>query len=166
MERWELRITESHYVGETHCVGIASAERTRRAARKWLDGVDPGPMETGTPEHYEAYVEASDEAWAHHRETLERSEDDLVPALRGKEGKWVIVVDGDTGLSRAVLVGRSSGWLPVHLECGGDGSDGIPIDVRPGSVIVPIAGDGRRYVGRLMAVRKRVEKAMGRASDE
>lgn len=44
-----------------------------------------------------------------------RSEEGLSPQLRGLEGKRVEVVTDD-GETRRFIVGRSSGWVPCHLE--------------------------------------------------
>lgn len=101
------------------CLGFHVAERLRVAVLEWLGrGQAPYP-EIGTQEHYAAYCEAMAQGAAHNRATGERCPAELSPALKGLEGKRVEVAypDGEGGIYRTRFwVGRSTGWLPIHLE--------------------------------------------------
>ena len=66
---------------------------------------------------------------AHQREQM-RDYSDLRPELSGLEGYRVEVLDAD-GEKRRFIVGRSTGWRPVHLEIERCGSRwGGPCDSR------------------------------------
>jgi hypothetical protein len=60
-------------------------------------------------------------------ETGERAVADLSPQLNGLEGFRVEVVDEPGEAPRRFIVGRSTGWLPCHLEIPRrDSSGGLP----------------------------------------
>lgn len=75
----------------------------------------PLPEERGTLKSYEKYQALCDEVHRMHKETGYRSKAELIPQLIGLEGKRVEVVDRD-GNKRRFTVGRSTGWIPCHLE--------------------------------------------------
>ena len=54
-----------------------------------------------------------------------RSTDDLTPQLTGLEG-WRVEVVTTYGEKRRFIVGRSTGWRPIHLEIATRRSDGGP----------------------------------------
>jgi hypothetical protein len=74
---------------------------------------------------YEIYRAACDAIKARYDRTRERCEVDLVPQLIGLEGKRVEVVDS-YGERRRFTVGKSSGWIPVHLELEPRANGGSP----------------------------------------
>ena len=54
-----------------------------------------------------------------------RSDDALTPQLIGLEG-WRVEVTTDYGETRRFIVGRSTGWIPIHIELARrDSSGGI-----------------------------------------
>lgn len=54
-----------------------------------------------------------------------RSDDCLTPQLVGLEG-WRVEVTTDYGETRRFIVGRSTGWKPIHLEIARRDSSGGP----------------------------------------
>ena len=96
------------------CLGFEFAEKRRKSVLQWI-GIDPEHMRTGTKRHYSAYVEAMRLGMDHHNKTGQRCEAELIPALRGLEGKRVEVTTPDGSRNR-FYIGRSTGWLPCHLE--------------------------------------------------
>lgn len=96
------------------CLGFEVAERKRVAVRKWL-GLDASPEEAGTPAHWRSYENAMSLGAAHYTITKDRCPADLEPALIGLEGKRVEVTAPD-GTRNRFYVGKSTGWMPCHLE--------------------------------------------------
>lgn len=96
------------------CLGFDVAERRRRAVLAWL-GEKPEPMRIGTRKHWKAYTEAMRRGLAHNQTTGARCPADLSPRLKGLEGRRVEVTHDD-GEKRRFYVGKSCGWMPVHLE--------------------------------------------------
>lgn len=102
------------------CLGFDVAFKWASDVRNWLaaQGViidAPDAAKIGTPEGYADYsrVMAAGSAWA--ADTNRRCPAQLTPELRGKEGQRVEVLDC-YGERRRFTVGRSTGWLPIHLE--------------------------------------------------
>lgn len=98
------------------CYGFEVAERKRRGIMEWLTG-QPSPWSgrIGTKRHYAALQAAFKAGAAHNRATGKRCPVDLEPALIGLEGKRVEVAAPDGTRSR-FYVGKSTGWMPCHLE--------------------------------------------------
>jgi hypothetical protein len=106
------------------CLGFDYAERRRAAVTAWAgydqsgepwlseQGKLPAP---GTVEHFKAYQQAMRIGERHNRITGERCGAELTPALLGLEGKRVEVTAPD-GEARRFIVGKSTGWIPCHLE--------------------------------------------------
>ena len=97
------------------CLGFEVAERWRQAVLTWAGVVDETPYALGTPEHYEAYTRAMGIGYVHHGQTKERCPAELTPQLVGLEGKRVEVTEPGEP-PRRFIVGRSTGWMPCHLE--------------------------------------------------
>jgi hypothetical protein len=85
----------------------------------------PLPAERGTMKAYRKYRQLSDLVHQKHRQTGYRSRAELTPQLIGLEGKRVEVVDR-YGEKRRFWVGKSTGWIPCHLEISTRRSDGGP----------------------------------------
>ena len=85
----------------------------------------PLPAERGTMKAYEKYRMLSDLVFRKHKQIGYRSKAELTPQLIGLEGKQVEVVDcyGD---KRRFWVGKSTGWIPCHLEISSSRSSGGP----------------------------------------
>lgn len=106
------------------CHGYDVVYRLATGIAKWLgkDIVIEGP---GTLAAYEQYTQLCAEGFEYNRKTLKRCEIELVPELKGLEGKRVEVVD-NYGETRRFIVGRSTGWMPCHLEISRRNSSGGP----------------------------------------
>ena len=80
-------------------------------------GVDFLPVgQRGTLQAYAAYRWTMDRAAAYcQRTTGRRCPIELTPQLIGLEGQRVEVTDSD-GQTRRFRVGKSTGWMPCHLE--------------------------------------------------
>jgi len=85
----------------------------------------PLPAERGTMKAYEKYRKLSDLVFQKHRQTGYRSRAELTPQLIGLEGKQVEVVDCYDE-KRCFVVGKSTGWIPCHLEIASRRSTGGP----------------------------------------
>ena len=67
------------------------------------------------PLSFAAYQRATDAALGHWRSTRKPLTCGLTPQLVGLEGKQVEVTEID-GSQRRFYVGKSTGWMPCHLE--------------------------------------------------
>jgi len=76
-----------------------------------------------SPDYYAYYLALCKIADELHKETGARCNAELTPQLRGMEGKNVEVVRND-GETARFKVGKSTGWMPCHLEILAKGSDG------------------------------------------
>ena len=109
------------------CLGFDVCLEWANGIAKWLgvDGIDPTLC--GTLEAYTKYQELLGSG----RATGRRCPALLTLQLIGLEGKRVEVVDR-SGNKRRFIVGKSTGWLPIHLEIarrdssGGCGVTGAP----------------------------------------
>jgi hypothetical protein len=94
------------------CLGIDVLIRRYNALAAELAPIPPFPLALrGTLEGYARYQALMDQA----RATGRRFLCELSPSLIGHEGRRVEVVDLQ-GERRRFIVGRSTGWLPIHLE--------------------------------------------------
>jgi hypothetical protein len=83
-----------------------------RAAVTWLAELDKNPP--GTADHFQICNNILDRASVHCSVFGDRCSAELVPALVGLEGKRV---EADYfGERIRFWVGRSTGWMPVHLR--------------------------------------------------
>lgn len=99
--------------GGVSCLGLEVARRKASGVLAWIgDTVD---LSAATPaEVWAAYADAMERGAAFHSATGIRCPIDLSPALIGLEGRRVEVTAPNGERSR-FIVGKSSGWLPVHL---------------------------------------------------
>jgi hypothetical protein len=104
-------------MGGCTCLGFdVCFERTQAIARELsLNDLTPKEDERGTLNGYLAYLRACDIAAAHCKRTGYRMRCELTLQLIGLEGKTVEVVDKH-GETRRFTVGKSTGWMPCHLE--------------------------------------------------
>lgn len=79
----------------------------------------------GSREAYDVMVSLMDALKKHYDETGEQAVADLSPQLIGLEGYRVEVVD-NYDETRRFIVGKSTGWLPIHLEIARRDSSGGP----------------------------------------
>ena len=96
------------------CLGFDVAERWRAGYLKWLN-MPCEPVEIGTEDAYNAYCAASVLVAEYSRRTGEKCPTQLTPQLVGLEGKRVEVTTPSGEKSR-FWVGKSTGWVPIHLE--------------------------------------------------
>lgn len=116
------------------CLGFDVAERKRRAVLEWM-GKPSEPMRTGTKRHWSAYHDTMMEGFAHADATGKRCDAELTPALVGLERRRVEVVTPSGERSR-FIVGKSTGWMPCHLEIKRrDSTGGCAAYVPPGSTV-------------------------------
>lgn len=103
-------------------LGFHVAEQKRRAVLAWL-GKGWLHCEPGTPLAYSAYLEAMKVGADHAAKTGTRCNVDLTPELIGLEGKRVEVISPGER-PRRFYVGKSTGWMPIHLEIARRNSSG------------------------------------------
>jgi len=73
------------------------------------------PVKRGTLQAYSVYNTILNKARQRNIATGWRSQIDLIPEFIGKEGKRVEIIDCN-GEKRRFYIGRSTGWIPCHLE--------------------------------------------------
>ena len=102
------------------CLGYDVAEKRRVALWAWV-GQECPAIRKGSRKHYEDY-RAAMAAASHHSDSLRkrgardyRCPVELSPALIGKEGNRVAVIHKGEEIGR-FWVGKSTGWMPIHLE--------------------------------------------------
>ena len=87
--------------------------------------------EKGTPEAYDFYERIMELGRKFNELTNERCEAELIPELKGLEGKRVEVTDIYEPRPRRFYVGKSTGWMPCHLEISRVNSHGGPAAMGP-----------------------------------
>lgn len=127
--------------GGYSCLGFAVAERRIAAIAAWL-GTPVAPHIAGTPGAYAELQRLQHLAWERHAATGDRCPAELTPQLVGLEGRRVEVTAHD-GERRTFRVGRSTGWLPCHLEISGRASGGPAVMGAP-FLAVRVLPDPRR----------------------
>ena len=110
--------------GGYSCLGFDVCEGRIRGLANELH-IEPLPHRKGTRSAYRAYEHLTELARQRNKESGWRSQSELTPELIGLEGKRVEVVDAD-GEKRRFYVGKSTGFIPVHLEIAQRNSSGGP----------------------------------------
>ena len=123
------------------CLGFDVAEKRRRALWAWV-GQECPDLRKGYRKHYDDY-RAAVAAASHHSDCLRkrgardwRCPVELTPELVGLEGRRVEVT-GPDGYRKRFTVGRSTGWMPLHLEIANSRSTG------GGAAYIPKGGSVR-----------------------
>jgi hypothetical protein len=106
------------------CLGFGVCEERKRALAAEL-GVTLAGHPAGTRQAYTEYHRLVKLAAQRNRQTGWKSQSELTPQLKGLEGWRVEVVDR-WNQRRRFLVGRSTGYIPVHLELARRDSSGGP----------------------------------------
>ena len=115
--------------------GFDNALRNIKAVSEWM-GVTPPDVERGSLAAYIAHREVMQAGAMYAAKTGQRCNAHLTPALVGLEGQRVEVT-GPEGYKSRFYVGKSTGWLPIHLEIKTRASTG------GGSVYIPEGGSVR-----------------------
>lgn len=129
--------------GGVSCLGFDYADRKRAAVVTWLQGAPeldgiPEQGEAGTLAGYDSYMAAMDAGRAYHERTGQRCNADLLPLLTGREGERVVIMDPDGQEVSRFWVGKSTGWMPSHLEIKrSDSHGGAPAFIPEGGSVWP-----------------------------
>lgn len=116
------------------CLGFDVCHERSEKLSQWLQshGVTPPQQrKRGSLKAYQRYQELLSLAKSVCDAKRIRCGINLTPQLTGYEGKRIEVVDAH-GERRRFIVGKSTGWLPIHLEVsrrnslGGVGVMGVP----------------------------------------
>lgn len=112
--------------GGYSCLGFDVADKWARAACAEMNRPELMPQnKPGTLEHYKENATIMDVAYGFNGLTGHRFAYALTPQLVGLENKRVEVVDR-YGEKRRFYVGKSSGFIPCHLEIAKRNSTGGP----------------------------------------
>jgi hypothetical protein len=127
--------------GGYSCNGFDYQARIGEAVAAWLG--DPDLIRAahvaligaaGSPSAFDFFRDLMERGRKHAEATGDRCEAELSPALKGLEGKRVEVTTPSGETSR-FTVGRSTGWLPIHLEIKRRDSSGGGVYVPDGSSV-------------------------------
>jgi hypothetical protein len=124
------------------CLGFDVAEKRRRALWAWV-GQECPDLRKGFKKHYADYCAAVAAASRHSDSLRKRGARDwrcpveLEPALIGLEGRRVEVI-GPNGYKERFTVGRSTGWMPIHLAIARRDSAGGPASYIPKGATVRV----------------------------
>lgn len=110
--------------GGYSCLGFDVCEERLRGLATEMK-VQPVPHRKGTRAADRAYEQLVELARQRNQATGWRSESELTPQLLGLEGKRVEIVDC-WEQKRRFYVGKSTGFIPVHLEIARRDSSGGP----------------------------------------
>lgn len=114
-------------------LGFENADRKGRAVAEWA-GFEFGTAVIGTGEHFTAYKAAMAKGAAFALNTGRRCPAELTPELIPFEGKRVRVTRPG-GETETFTVGKSTGWMPCHLEIKGRSSGGPAVFLPAGSSV-------------------------------
>lgn len=107
------------------CLGFDVCQERSIAMAKWLGVEAPNSSYWGTTNGYDRFRELIELCRVRFEKTGERCPCELTPQLIGLEGKTVEVVD-KWDEKRKFTVGRSTGWIPCHIEIKRKNSTGGP----------------------------------------
>jgi hypothetical protein len=96
------------------CLGFDVAERKAKVVADWAN-LEAPKEEKGTVAAYEEYERIMQAGAEFAEQTGKRCEAELNMQLVGLEGERIEVVT-EYGEKRRFIVGKSTGWLPCHLE--------------------------------------------------
>lgn len=107
------------------CLGFDVCHNRSVAMAEWLGVEAPSKALTGTIEGYNRFSELVELCRVRYEKTGVQCPCELTPELVGLEGSRVEVVD-KWGEKRRFKVGRSTGWIPCHIELFNSRSNGGP----------------------------------------
>lgn len=102
--------------------GFEYLDRTARAVAAWSKVIPPLAT-PGTEAHFEQCAAIMAHGAKYAAKTGARCDAELTLQLVGLEGARVEIVDAD-GKRRRFKVGKSTGWMPCHLELANSRSHG------------------------------------------
>lgn len=139
-EEWKLYVTPAGK-GFT-CLGFENAQRKAEGVARWIGRLDliPTAEDFGTMQGWEKYQEIMRLGGEYNRATGLRCPLELTPEFIGHEGERVEVTEAG-GAKRRFYIGKSTGWMPIHLEISRRGSYG------GGAVYLP-QGATVRFTGK------------------
>ena len=111
------------------CHGFDVVERLIAALVAEGRPAPSNPAPIGTPERYAQYRKLCNLTELEYRITGRRSAAELTPELIGREGKRVEVIHEWPSGERKTLrfkVGKSTGWMPCHIQLANSRSHGGP----------------------------------------
>ena len=97
------------------CLGYDVCHERSKAMASWLGEAPPNDEDKGTMKGYERFRALVEACRVRFEKTGEKCPAELTPQLIGLEGKRVEVVD-KWDERRRFIVGKSTGWIPCHLE--------------------------------------------------
>lgn len=141
------RLYICHCDGGFTCLGFDVCERKIKALGdelKRLGWALPAPAKVGTVERYEQLAKMENDARLYNERSGYRFGCELCPQLIGLERCRVEVVDC-YGERRRFWVGKSTGWIPCHLEIlKRTSSGGGAVTGAPFKSVKVITREGRR----------------------
>jgi hypothetical protein len=122
-------------------LGFDVAYNKALAVLNWIEGRRTHTTEAGLDiqkvgkiEGYQEYSAIMERGAEHARRTRTRCPAELTPRLIGLEGRRVEVTDAEG--TRRFEVGKSTGWMPCHLEIARrDSSGGPAVYLAPNAVV-------------------------------
>lgn len=128
MKLYTINLARRLYVLEAGpgftCYGFDVLDRKARAVAAWLEDCKAGPSfydpalalpAVGTMQHFERCQLLLRQGAGFNLATGKRCPAELTPELLGLEGRRVKVALPD-GTTKRFKVGKSTGWMPCHLE--------------------------------------------------
>lgn len=106
------------------CYGFDVLDRKARAVAAWSKVIPPLAT-PGTVAHFEQCAAIMEHGAKYAARTGARCDAELTAQLIGLEGRRVEVVDAH-GERRRFIVGKSTGWMPCHIERANVRSSGGP----------------------------------------
>lgn len=113
------------------CLGFEVCYKRAHALNKELHGINgplfgtPGPVlnKPGTLKLYKQYQTLINEVAELNKNTGFKSNSELIPEFIGREG-WRVEVVTSYGETNRFIIGKSTGFIPCHLEIKKRGSSG------------------------------------------
>lgn len=117
-------------------LGFAYAEKRARGVLEWIGGkFRYSPKFNSLVNLYEEYKRAMKEGAEYAAKTGRKCPLELTPQLIGLEGKRVAIINADGSEESRFRVGRSTGWLPCHLEIMPNAHGGSSVYIPEGATI-------------------------------
>ena len=127
--------------GYVSCLGFDVLHKRTGMIAGWMGRPDLAPPpRKGTLKAWKAYKAAMGAAESRWKATGERCPAELTPQLIGLEGRRVEVVSKSGDYKHRFTVGKSTGWMPCHLEIANSRSTGGGAAYVPEGATVRVVG--------------------------